>query len=369
MSKLARRCPRCGREDVDFVGPLCRDCYREVYGLARLPGRVDYVYCGVCGSYKLQGGWNQPTGGPEESLHEYLTLLLTQKIRPTEHVEEAWVEGVELLQPFHGTGLHQVKVKVGARASGSTIYDEVVIEVNAKPGVCPLCTAKATARGYEAIVQVRSSEGRLSPELKRSIESFLRRLDKRLSDAVVKVEERKEGIDLFVYDHASARMIASKIRSAFMGKSVETYKLIGRKPDGSRKGRLTVAVRIPDIQPGELVEVGGRPTLYLARARGGGLFVDLKTGREVLISADELWERGFRKLGEPAEVRRVMLLSRNGPTTVFLDSELGYTRVIEFSSRDVRVYVDDFREGNEYLAYMAGRRIYIIRKAGTSQEG
>lgn len=360
----ARRCPRCGREGVEFIGPLCADCYREVYGVARVPGRVDYVYCTMCGSYKLQGVWSQAPGSGGEALVEYLTILLSQKVRPTEYIEEAWVEGVEPLKPFRGSGIHPVRVRVGGRSAGVTVEDEVVVEVNVKPSVCPVCTAKATARGYEAIVQVRSSEGRLSPQLRRSVEDFVKRLDRRLSEAVVKVEERREGVDLLVYDHSSARMIASKIKAAFMGRTVETYKLIGRKPDGSRRGRLTVAVRIPDIHPGDLVEVGGRPTLYLARARGGGVFVDLRSGREVLIPADELWERGFRRMGRPAEVRRVMLLSRSGPTTVFLDGESGYTRVMEYDSRDVRVYVDDFREGEEYLAYTAGRRIYIISKAG-----
>ncbi|GAB6148159.1 NMD3-related protein [Stetteria hydrogenophila] len=365
---VARRCPRCGREGVEFIGPLCVDCYREVYGLARLPKRVDYVYCASCGAYKLQGAWQQPAGGPEEALVDYLTLLLTRRLRPTEHVDEAWIEGVEPLQPFRGPGIYRARVRVGARAGGVVAYDDVVVEVNAKPSLCPLCTAKATERGYEAIVQIRSSEGRLSKGLKRSVEAFLSRLKGKLGDAVVKVDERREGIDLYVYDHASARMIASKLRAAFMGKTVETYKLVGRKPDGSRRGRLTISVRLPDINPGDVVEVGGRPMLYLAGARGGGLFVDLRSGRETVIPGDELWERGFRRVDE-AGLRRVMLLSRSGPRAVLLDADSGYERVIEADVRDLRVYVEDFREGGEYLAYLAGSRIYIIREAGQGREG
>jgi len=359
---VARACPRCGREGVEFIGPLCVDCYREVYGLSRLPRRLDFVYCAYCGAYRIEGGWSEGSGTLEERVVEYLHLALTRRIRPAEHVDEAWVERVEPLKPVKGPGLAQFRVVVGARAGGVEAREERVVEVNLKPSVCPVCTARITARGYEAVVQVRSSEGRLSDWLRRGVDEFLMSLDARLRSSILKVEERREGIDLLVHDQASARMIAAKLRAAFLGKTIETYKLVGRRPDGSRKGRLTVSVRLPDIKPGDLVEVGGRPSLYLAKARDGALFVDLKSGREVHVSADELWERGFRRLGSPPELRRLMLLSRGGPTTVFLAPAAGYAG-LEVPSRDVRVYTDRLVEGEEYLAYMSGRRIYVIRRA------
>ena len=361
---MARVCPRCGRRggEAGLIGPLCRDCYVEVYGLARLPPAVDFEYCALCGAYRLSGGWNEGLGSVEETLREYLVIVLSRKLRPTEHVEEAWVEGVELLEP-HGPGIRRVRVRVGGRSGVVVAREDRVVGVNVRPSVCPVCASRRTARGYEAVVQVRSSSGRMGERLRRSVEEVLLGLDTRLREAIVGVEERREGIDLLVLDQSSARLIASKIRAAMLGKTVETYKLVGRRPDGSRKGRLTVSVRLPDIEPGDLVDVGGRPSLYLARTRGGALFVDLGSGREVVYTAEDLWGLGFERHPGGPELRRLMLLSKEGGSMVFLDVDKGYQDVIEVPRGLVRDYSGGLREGEEYLAYLAGRRIYIIRRA------
>ncbi|MFZ8792368.1 MAG: NMD3-related protein, partial [Acidilobaceae archaeon] len=63
-----RICPRCGRSNVGFVGVLCSDCYVEVYGVASVPGSLDFTYCKICGSYKLQGQWVEGSGGLEDTV-------------------------------------------------------------------------------------------------------------------------------------------------------------------------------------------------------------------------------------------------------------------------------------------------------------
>ncbi len=359
-----RVCPRCGRGsgEVAFIGPLCRDCYVEVVGVARLPPMVHFVYCQYCGRYKYQGGWNEPTGGLEDTLRDFLYVYLTRKLRPTEHVDEAWIDEVRFERSVVGPGIYRAIVRVSGRAGSVIASEERIVNVKVDAAVCPLCTNRITKRGYNAIIQVRSSSGRLSDSLRRRVEEYLRReIEGRLSDSIIGVEEHREGFDLLVSDPSSARMIASKLRSAFMAKTVETYKLVGRNQDGSRRGRLTISVRIPEIEPGDLIDIGGRPHLFIAQGRGGSpIMVDLTTGREYSVDPDNLWEQGFRRHPEGAETRRYMLLSKSPRTVVFLDADTGYSSVVEVPSRDVRVYVDDFSEGGVFKVFISGRRVYVI---------
>jgi len=367
---MARTCPRCGRSDaeVGFIGPLCRDCYVEVHGLARLPPGFHYVYCQYCGRYKYRGGWNEPAGDLEETLRYVLLAHLTRKLRPTEHVDEAWVEDVRFERPVVGPGMYRAIVRIAGSAGGVQASEERIVNVKVDAAVCPDCTNRITGRGYNAIVQVRGSGGRLSEETRRSVEEYLAKLlSGGLAESIISVEYPKEGMDLLVADPSVARMIAAKLRNTFMAKTVETYKLVGRNPDGTRKGRLTISVRIPEISPGDIVDVGGRPHLYVSRERGSApLMVDLESGREYRLSPDELWQKGFRIHPEGAEVRRYMLMSRSPSTIVFLDADSGYTRVVEVPSDQVHVYVDDFSEGSVFKVYVSGPRVYVV---GREEEG
>jgi nonsense-mediated mRNA decay protein 3 len=360
---MVRVCPVCGRtsDEVPFVGGLCRDCYIERVGVARLPSRIRFVYCKYCGSYKYQGGWNQGLGDPGETLVEYAHLVLSKKLKPTSEVAEAWIENVRLDKPFQGPGLYRLIVRVsGVSREGVELSQDLVVEARVDASVCPACTARLTERGFEAIVQVRGSEGRLGERLREEVEGFIEGLDQRLRGAIIKVDRVREGIDLYILDHASARMIAGKLRAAFMGKTIDTYKLVGRRPDGKRRGRLTISVRIPDIEPGDVLVVGGREALYIGRGRRGGLFVDMRTGLHFELDAETLWERGFRRHPGGEAERRLMLLSRAGGSYVFLDAESGYQRVVEYPREYVHVYTDRLVEGGVYRAFLVGRRLYII---------
>ncbi len=365
VTAMEKICPRCGRRssEVEFIGRLCKDCYVEVYSVAKVPEHLHYVFCRYCGRYKYQGGWNEPSGTLEETLKDFIHLVVTKKAKPTRDIEEIWVEDVHLDRPLTGPGIYTATVRIAGRSGDVVVREDRVIKVKVDVGVCPDCTNKLTKRGYNAIVQIRSSEGRLSEDLRRRVERFINKdLSTVLRATIIGTEEHKEGFDLLVNEPSSARMIASKIRQAFMGKTVETWKLVGRKSDGSRKGRLTILVRLPDIDVGEVIDVGGHPYLYLAQSRAGSpLMLDLETGREVSLKPDTLWDRGFRKRDTGPETRRLILLARTGRKVIFLDEDLGYEKV-EIPKEKVRVLIDNFEQGGVYEVLMVKGRAYVMRR-------
>ncbi|MEB3844205.1 MAG: hypothetical protein LRS48_00820 [Desulfurococcales archaeon] len=358
-------CPRCGRtsREVPFIGNLCRDCYVEVYGIASLPSRVEFVYCKYCGRYKYQGEWFEPSDPTlEGTLRDYLFMVLSRRMKKTEHIDEAWIESIDFINKPGGPGLYRARVAISGRSGDVTVGEEKIVEVQVNVGVCPLCTNKITKRGYEAIVQVRSSSGRLGEDLRSRVDAFLaEELSEQLKDTIISVEEHREGFDLLLSDPTAAKIIASKLRSNFMAKTVETYKLVGRKPDGSRKGRLTISVRIPEIRPGDVIRVGGRLHLFLATSRRGApVLVDLQTGREYTARPDYLWRKGFEPYEGGMETARLLLLSVTPRSVLFSDAGKNYDEIIDFPREKVKVYVEDFTPGKIYKAIIVGGRAYVI---------
>ncbi len=360
---MERICPRCGRtsSEVEFVGNLCKDCYVEMYGVARLPNRISYVFCRYCGRYKYQGGWNEPSGSVEETLREYIEMIVLRKGRPSRDVEEFWVEGVRFDRDFVGAGIYRAIIDVAGRSGSVILREAKIVEVKVDMAVCPDCTNRITKRGYNAIIQVRSNSGRLSKELRSRVEGFLaEELSWVLKSTIIGTEDHREGFDLLIADPSSARMIASKLRHAFLGRTVETWKLVGRKQDGSRKGRLTILVRIPDIEAGDLIEINGRPYMYLASTgRGSALLVDLRSGREITTRPDFLWESGFKRYDASSNTRVFMLIGKGRNKLIFLDEDAGY-ETVEAPLSKSRIMVEKLEQGARYKVIIVGDRFYVV---------
>lgn len=229
-------CPSCGRPlEGKGVRRLCPDCYVERYGVARLPETIRFVYCRDCGAYRYQGGWNEGLESAEDTLREYLHMVLTMRMKPTEAVEEAWVESIELMQGFEGPGLYTVLVTIAGRAGGRDLVERRTVSVEASQALCPRCTARSTGRGFEAEVRVRSTAGSLGGDVKAGVARVIRR-NRSIAGFIVKVDESREGLDIYLTDQTAARMLAGKLRSEFSAEVKESYKLVGRQPSG--KGRV-----------------------------------------------------------------------------------------------------------------------------------
>ncbi len=360
---MAGICARCGREVDRLVRGLCADCFRETYGVARLPSLLHIVVCSYCGSIKVKGAWVKTTAGEslEETVNDIVFSLLTSKVKGVEGVDYVWIDRVELLRGLKGPGIYEVLASVRGSLDGLEIGESRIVKVKIDVGVCPSCTNKITKRGYDAIIQVRSSSGRLSSSLAERIHKFISKIDPGLKDSIISVEEGKNGIDILVEDVASARVIAGKMRSSFLGFSKEAYKLVGRRSDGKRRGRLTISVRIPDIGVGEVIRVADRKYLVIAVGRGGVTVYDLDKGVETTLSAEDLWGKGFI-VDSSISYSRLLLISSDRRQVLFTDP-IHPDRVIEYPSELVRVLVPELVEGKEYIVLRHGKLIYVVGEA------
>ncbi len=363
------KCISCGGPlDTDAFGGLCKKCYVEKVGIASIPSKIRFVYCSECGSFKYQRGWNEGLESIEDTLIEFVKFYLAGKMKTSERIGDAWIEEARLARPFEGPGIYDVIIRIkGLDPTGrEELVDDVVVKLEAAVSVCPTCTARITGRGYEAEVKVRGAIGPLSGEKLRAVKRALNALARGVGRYIAKIEEADGGVNIYLTDQQAARVLAGKLRSMFGGEVIESYKLVGRKPSGKRKGRLTISVRIPEFRPGDMIIVGDRKYIFLSTMKGGLLVVDAERGKETVL---KLTAKDYKKnvrvvrLEEVGgEARRVMLLSKDGPTMVFLDADKDFQDVIEIPSSNVKVYVDGFEPGQVYLAYRIGNNMYVVAR-------
>ncbi|MGC9071477.1 MAG: NMD3-related protein [Acidilobus sp.] len=338
----------CGRSsrEVPFIGNLCKDCFVKRHGVATAPQSIEFTYCPSCYAHRERGRWSPPYEDLRSSLTDYLISHLTSRVKPVEPLEEVAIADIRLGE---GEPPRTAYVTVEGRYDDVSVTDVIVVTVDPRATLCPVCSSRRTGGGYTAVVQVRSYPRLLKGE--KETQDLVRRLIDSVGDEVVKVEELGEGIDVYLRDHSSARALAARFRSEAGAKVIETFK-------GTRsRSRLYVSVRIPTIRPGDVVDFGGRPMFYLASVPRGFLMVDLETGGRRTVSPDELWSSDF-SLYDGSNLRRAILLSRAGDYYVFF-WEGGS---LEVQAKDVIILTEEASEGQEFLVYLSRRKVYVLRR-------
>jgi nonsense-mediated mRNA decay protein 3 len=320
-------CIRCGRNVDRLVdGRLCPDCYLEVYGLGKMPSRLTVTVCPRCGSFRYQGRWYPPPGSG--SLEDVIALVAQASFKPAEHVEYYRVERVEV---DYETG--RALVTVAGRLKGFdreyTVTYNVSVTVNKQ--LCPACFQKA-AGTPTAILQIRGYNGRLSDEDREAVEEIIESMEG-VSDAIISVEELREGVDYKLLDQNTARHIAAKIRSRMAALIKESYKVVGRRSDGKRRSRLTLSVRLPFFREGSLVDYRGRLAVVEKISNG---FVHLRllgSKKTHRLTVEEAW----RLLQKPTIEEHRVIVAAVEPGWIHIQYLDGSYRYEELPRSSVRV--------------------------------
>ncbi|MGC9209994.1 MAG: NMD3-related protein [Acidilobus sp.] len=342
-------CPMCGRSsrEVPFIGNLCKDCFVKRYGVAVAPQSLDFTYCPSCFAHRDRGRWSSPYDDVRASLTDYILSQLTPRVRPVQPLEEVAITDVKLGE---GDPPRTAFVTVEGRYGDVRVSSTLVITITPHAVLCPVCASRKTGGGYTAVAQIRSYPRPLEED--QQTLGQVKRLIGSIGDEVVKVEEVKEGIDVYLRDHSSARSLAARLRAETGARVIETFK-------GTRaRSRLYVSIRIPTIRPGDVIDVDRRPLFYLTSTPRGFLFIDLATGGKKVMTPDELWASDF-KLYEGPDVRRAMLLSRAGGKYVFFWDGGS----VEVPEKDVVILTEEVAEGQEFLVYLSSRKLYVIGRA------
>ncbi len=206
-------CPKCGKpsDQNEFIDAFCVDCY-EVK--VKSPPRFQFEVCKQCSRIFLQGKWQNFS---EELLGRYI-------------VGKCKGEFVS------ATYSHQNRTMTFSIKKGSkTVTINKPVHVQLSNATCTDC-GRLSSGYFEAIIQLRG-ENKL--RIKKYEKIFTGEISK--TTFISKVEEKKEGIDLYV---GNTRAVMASLREMGL-----TYKisrtLFGRK-DGKDVYRTTFAIRFDE---------------------------------------------------------------------------------------------------------------------------
>jgi nonsense-mediated mRNA decay protein 3 len=245
-------CISCGDPNPVADGE-CIECLREDLDVVRGPdGPVDFARCAHCEEISLD-------------LDKDATLL--------EAIEHAAVTSVQvpglLEHPQVGVKTRQreaneyeVTVEVSGDYEGVRVRGEDTVIVRPKTRACDACSRRHGGY-FEAIVQVRYEgdervDEQQAGDIAELIEEEVRHAGG-LSGGqsyLLKAIERHGGYDYYFGAKPVANNVARRIADMHGAELNHSTTLAGRK-DGEEFHRLTIAVRIPRIRPGDVIGLDG----------------------------------------------------------------------------------------------------------------
>ncbi|MBE8540533.1 NMD3-related protein [Geoglobus acetivorans] len=277
------KCAVCGKESEH---PVCGKCLLERIEAVKIPPVVEITVCPKCDAKRLEK-WKTI------SLEEAVEKVLEKETRIHEEVEVLDFS----FQPFglDETGKYQFTF-YGKIRDHEFEYSSF-FEVRLKKIACEKCSRQAGGY-YEAIIQIRADNRELKDEeLERIGEIIGAGMDKQRSHPkafITKIEEKKEGIDIYMGDKKLAQKIARAILKELGGELSESSKIAGRQ-DGRDIYRFTYSVRLPEYFEGDIVEDDGRTAIVASVQKRKG--VDIFTGRtinlknpKVLVRKEDIME-------------------------------------------------------------------------------
>jgi nonsense-mediated mRNA decay protein 3 len=224
------------------------------------PAEIEVNICSRCKAYFIGKKWHEPNN-KESALEEAVRAAVLSELRFAQltpagmkSLRNHEVKGLELSlesKPIAG----EVIVDVHARGKVHELQVSPQVEhltITVKPRwiTCNVC-GLLSAGHHEAILQVRGKEMSLEKrkEIKLMLEQSAEEVRRKNRSAFIsKIDEKREGLDLYVNPAGLARRMASLLRAKFGAEIVETAKLIGMDRDrgGVRKFKISVLARLPD---------------------------------------------------------------------------------------------------------------------------
>ncbi len=317
---MRRFCPKCGSEKGVLVGGFCPNCFWEG-ALEDFPKELRITVCRYCYSHLHGKRWMLRTDmkGEERIVQAAEAEVEGQLLLPR-GVEVAGISGkVTARSPDGEPTAVEVTLRLEETASGQEKEAKVLVAIDNQ--ICHECYGAATGK-YVAIVQVRA-EGRELDAVDREvvegvIGNFSVRSEVRGKAEISQIKENEGGLDIKFTDLNPAKMFAKDLASVTGAEVVESARIVGiDKRTGGRTYRTTIAVKLPDLRLGEMLEMGGKIFRLSSFHRGRGVLEPLSEAGS-LRSVSEAQLEGGHRIGTE-DVKRVKLESLTAQFGTFLD--------------------------------------------------
>ena len=354
---MVRYCVKCGKKESSkepLINGYCIDCFLKYRGLLREIPVFEITVCSKCGSWRYHGRWLQPMA-LEGIIRRYI-------LDTSEHYVNS---GVEILEVEEVHGFHRVNknfyeavVRVSALLGGSKIISRpIIVRFKITKSICPRCLRKA-GKVFNAIVQIRSSRGRLTEDEKQYIRKVLS--EPSIVDDIVDVEENRNGINIKMVTPVLARRLAALFSREKGAKVIETFKIRKYDPSRGRKeGITTLSVRLPDLERGDIVEYKGSISVIDEVKDSRIKITDLESGESHSVPVSEYWDGKLVKTREYIEEKDYLVIASDPSTIYLMDEVTG-----EIKEYPRLVSLNNVKEGDKMKGYIIRNNLYIVKKKG-----
>ncbi len=223
MDLKSKFCAKCGKSVSDLIDNLCAECFLEIH-LIDIPKKTSIRHCTKCNSVWSGGLWVKAS----KSIEGYLLRRVIDKIKLPEEVEI--IEANILKKGPQG------KLKITLKLGDFRIVKEYNSQLIIERYCCPECS-RERASSYLAIIQLRTNK---------DVASFVKKASKIVSrkTRIIKAEEQKQGIDLYVSSREVAMSLANEIKKKLNCRMIYSVKQYGWDRIRSKPlTKLTVLLR------------------------------------------------------------------------------------------------------------------------------
>ncbi len=256
-------CVKCGKTVEKTVNGLCEECLLTQERFLK-KHVINIAICKFCGKFV-----ENPNISLEDAIKKSLEEIVLGSLKSHEIIKE---------EP----NLKVLKVLVSKKVDSMLLEREEIVKAKIKLQCCRICM-KIRGGFYAVKVQIRSSK------------EILKEIEKRLLSKLQYERLRKPiGIDVFFQSRGDARKFLNKLSSYYIFKKKESAKLVTRK-NGRDIYRVTISVRIPRWQRGDIVEYEGKLYQILSFQKNFVKLVDPKTLKEIKIAAKNIDKVRLRK--------------------------------------------------------------------------
>ncbi|MBS3060668.1 MAG: hypothetical protein J4432_04125 [DPANN group archaeon] len=228
---MARFCPKCGRENVEFVDKFCVDCYSEMHSFTEVPGKIKITRCSHCNRWLIDKKMVKPTFS---ELHGMITRKLRTSLKNSR---------VEIDMPEDTVA--SVTVKGVAGKQRKLIEEKFNVKLEFKGMMCDNCR-RLSDRYYEFQIQLRKAKDHDAVKFDRIHDFLTRSLENMDYHEVGNYWDKKtrNGIDYYFSFKEVAKALLDDIKRRYNVESKDTFEERGIDKKKRIKKRLVSLIRI-----------------------------------------------------------------------------------------------------------------------------
>ncbi|MAF51080.1 MAG: hypothetical protein CMH64_03220 [Nanoarchaeota archaeon] len=238
----AKFCVKCGTEE-NLINEFCRGCFSCENTLLKHFKDLKIVICHNCKNYLYRNSWQEKLSDDLTTcIKEVTKELFSKKIVINSDVDlnnlEIEVEVPKKLKVSRGNFVNlNLGVDVAGEIEKVKMEEHYEVPLKIQFSMCNNCK-RSGGKYFEAKLQIR-------PKDEKILEYVKEYCDGRKNLFISKIEEIKQGYDLYMNSQKETRSLGNLLRKRFNGEVKESKKLFGRK-DGRDVYRATVLFRLEE---------------------------------------------------------------------------------------------------------------------------